>query len=239
MPTTATGLLLFIVVLLPGFAYTIMKERNTPATRRSSFRETVEIVVASTAAGLTALIVLAVARAAWPDATPDIGDLVSDVGGYVQTEYALTASWAAGLLVAATGMSGVVGWLVGRRPPHGSKMSAWWEMFESWYPGFNTHVGCTLDDGSYVEGIVNSYSDLADESPDRDLILQAPIKIRLPGEMELQPYGGRAVCISARRVVMMLVTPLTTKRGEATSSPAPEVSESAGVAVPAAGREED
>jgi hypothetical protein len=87
-------------------------------------------------------------------------------------------------------------------------------MFERWYPGFNTHVGCTLDDGTYIEGIVNSYSGLPEEIQDRELILQAPIKIRPPGAPEAASYNGASACISARRIVFMVVTPLRSRRGE-------------------------
>lgn len=44
MPTTLTGLLLFVVFLLPGFAYLVGKERNGTERQTSPFRETVAVV---------------------------------------------------------------------------------------------------------------------------------------------------------------------------------------------------
>lgn len=40
MPTTLTGLLLFVVLLLPGISYVAIRERGTPRQARSAFRET-------------------------------------------------------------------------------------------------------------------------------------------------------------------------------------------------------
>ena len=47
MPTTLTGLVLFVVLLLPGFAYVTGKERHTTGQRLSPFRETAAVVAAS------------------------------------------------------------------------------------------------------------------------------------------------------------------------------------------------
>lgn len=55
MPTTLTGLLLFVVLLLPGFAYLVGKERNGTERRMSPFRETVAIVAASVTCELVVL----------------------------------------------------------------------------------------------------------------------------------------------------------------------------------------
>ena len=47
MPTTLTGLLLFVALLLPGFAYLVGKERHGTERRLSPFRETVPWLPAS------------------------------------------------------------------------------------------------------------------------------------------------------------------------------------------------
>lgn len=47
MPTTLTSLLLFVVLLLPGFVYLTCKERHGTERHISTFRETVTIVTAS------------------------------------------------------------------------------------------------------------------------------------------------------------------------------------------------
>jgi Family of unknown function (DUF6338) len=66
MPTTLTGLLLFVVLLLPGFAYLVGKERNGTERQTSPFRETIAIVAASTTAELAVLALFAIPRWLWP-----------------------------------------------------------------------------------------------------------------------------------------------------------------------------
>jgi hypothetical protein len=70
----------------------------------------------------------------------------------------------------------------------------------------NIHVGCLLDDGSYVEGELGSFSVVGDDVPDRDLVLTEPVSYRPPGADEVEPYGCSAVCLSAARIVAAFVT---------------------------------
>jgi len=76
MPTTLVGLLIFVVLLLPGFAYLVGKERHGPERRASPFRETVAIVAASIASELFVLVLFGLARLALPNALPDITELI-------------------------------------------------------------------------------------------------------------------------------------------------------------------
>jgi uncharacterized membrane protein len=55
VPTTLTGLLLFVVLLLPGFAYLVGKERHGTERSLSPFRETVAVVAASITSELVVL----------------------------------------------------------------------------------------------------------------------------------------------------------------------------------------
>jgi hypothetical protein len=66
MPTTLTGLLIFVVLLLPGFAYLVGKERHGTERHTSPFRETIAVVAASVTSELAVLGVFAATRAAFP-----------------------------------------------------------------------------------------------------------------------------------------------------------------------------
>ena len=66
MPTTLSSLLIFVVLLLPGFAYLVGKERHGTERHTSPFRETVAIVAASVTSELTVLGLFA-ARAVLPN----------------------------------------------------------------------------------------------------------------------------------------------------------------------------
>jgi len=182
VPTTLTGLLLFIVLLLPGFAYFVGKERHTTEQQRSTFRETVTIVVASLAFEMIVLVLFAVIRTLFPSNTPDVGALIRDSGAYLRGHghhpghYAQVAIWATGML-AVSAMLAYTATLPRVRDavskiagpyPHQSTVSAWWLLFESWEQDRDIWVGCVLNDGSYVEGNLGSFSRVSDDKPDRD-----------------------------------------------------------------------
>jgi Family of unknown function (DUF6338) len=222
MPTTLTGLLLFVVLLLPGFTYAIGKERNGVSQGLTPFRETAAVVVASVSVELVVLSLFAVIRTIWPSVTPNVGALIRNGGGYLRGttasagHYAQVTIWAAGMLAFAVllaylatlpGIRRIAGKALGPYP-HDSTVSGWWIMFEKWQGDRDIHVGCILDDGSFVEGTLGSFSRESDDSPDRDLILQPPIRYRPPGadELKASPYVCGAVCFSAARIVSMFVS---------------------------------
>ncbi|MEW9527377.1 DUF6338 family protein [Microbispora sp. NPDC049125] len=205
MPTTFTGLLLFVVLLLPGFAYLVVRERVSTERRLSPFRETGVIAFVSVIAELAVLGVFALMRVLAAEWTPDIGRLIRDGPAYVRTHYASLGLWGVGLLLIAVLAAAAAGrWLL--RQPHSSTVSAWWQMFEIWHPGLDRHVVCLLDDGSSVEGYLTSFNRSAEDTPDRDLILEGPLKHRLPNEAEPVDYPASVACISARRIVTLFVT---------------------------------
>lgn len=225
MPTTLTGLVLFVVLLLPGFAYVTGKERHTTGQRLSPFRETAAVVAASVSFELIVLVLFAVIRTLLPSHTPDVGALIRDGSGYLRGHgrhvghYGQVAIWAAGMLALAAAlaygatlpaMRKLANKLTGPYP-HQSAVSAWWLLFDSWQEDRDIRVGCVLDDGSYVEGNLGSFSIVADDQPDRDLILSKPIGYRPPGADELSPYESAAVCFSAARIVAMFVSYLEEK----------------------------
>lgn len=222
MPTTLTGLLLFVVLLLPGFAYLVGKERHGTERSLSPFRETVAIVAASITSEFVVLGLFAAIRALWPTATPNVGALIVNGGAYVggtpghPGHYKTVAVWGVVLLAAATlgaylatkpGVRGLGEKLKLTGPyPHDSTVSAWWILFERWPYGRDVQVVCMLDDGSVVRGRFGSFNTTAEDSPDRDLILQKPIFYRPSGEKAREVlYPVSAACCPARRIVTLFV----------------------------------
>jgi hypothetical protein len=222
VPTTLTGLLLFVVLLLPGFAYLVGKERHGTERSLSPFRETVAIVAASITSELVVLGLFAAIRALWPWATPSPGALIVNGGVYVggtpghPGHYKIVAVWGVALLAAATlgaylatkpGIRGLGEKLKLTGPyPHNSTVSAWWILFERWPYGRDVQVVCMLDDGSVLRGRFGSFNTTAEDSPDRDLILRKPIFYRPSGENAREvPYPVSAACCPARRIVTLFV----------------------------------
>ena len=234
MPTTLSSLLIFVVLLLPGFGYLVGKERHGTERHTSPFRETVAIVAASVTSELAVLGLFAAIRALFPSWTPDVGAVIRHGGGaYAASHYRSLATLGLILLAASTGVAYLA--TVPRfRPfarvpvigayPHDSTVSGWWVLFEKWrvirktVPGKkpgktrevkvirNVKAGCLLDDGSYVSGWLASFNNSADDSLDRDLVLKAPIEVRPKGAPEpIQHPSASAASIPASRIVTLFV----------------------------------
>ncbi len=58
LPSTLVSLLLFILLLTPGFAYVLRTERTVPSRQFTTFRETMRVVVARYSASLQPVLSL-------------------------------------------------------------------------------------------------------------------------------------------------------------------------------------
>lgn len=221
IPSNLIGLLLFVLLLCPGFAYNSIRSRRRPSRQLTSLQETVIIVTASLAALAVTAVVFAVIRALLPGVTPDVRAVLFTPHAYLQAHYVPMVWWAAGFLaVSILGAVGVAKVQESHWPsryrylrrlaaaPDASTESGWWIAFRPGLDaGHEVHVGCTLDDGSYVSGRLHSYSQVAEDTADRDLVLRAPLKIRPPGATESQKALNITwMTISARHIVTMSVT---------------------------------
>lgn len=220
MPTTLAGLLIFLVLLAPGLAYSTFRASSRPVIKPTTLQELSGIALRSALFNGLALALFAVVRVWLPHATPDVGFLVRDPNGFVQEHYAQLALWGTGLLAVACALAIVSAraaddtWLsrllnrVGFNPRGRSRQEpAWWVLFENPPEGSIVHAGCTLEDGTYFGGWVNSYSPDSDETADREMTLSAPIQFRAPGaDSEVEELPISAVSISARRLSYLTVT---------------------------------
>jgi hypothetical protein len=213
---------LFVVLLLPGFAYVAIRERSTPNRAISPFRETVNMAIVSILALLGGSAGLALGRFFLPAYTPDVGLILSDgLGDYADDDYPLLFTWGIAMLVVPTAVAGGVALVLRNKTPHPSSSSAWWILFDAWPNKRHIEVTCALDDGSWVRGRARYFNDSSQDVADRDFILEDPISIALPGPgEEFQRFDTSAVCVSARRIVSMYVTYIDPdEAAEPTSSP--------------------
>ncbi len=185
-----------MISLAPGLVYVLLHERGVPQRALSAFRETAVVVCVSLAADTVTLMLFAAARAVAPRLTPDVGALVRDPTGYLAVHYVVVLWWLISLLAVATVLAAWVGSGMARRllarilrplpsrfsrfrldpdfRPHAAGVSAWWLAFNN-MPGTKVHLGCILNDGSFVSGWLLSYSNQAEDIIDRDLTLAGPI----------------------------------------------------------------
>lgn len=221
MPTTVSGLLLLVVLLLPGFAYVISRERAGAERRVSAWRETMSVVLVSVVADLTVLVLFLMLRSLWPSITFDLEALlrnpseylIGDGSGRARGHYMQVGAWALGLLLVAVlltycaALSRVRRWL---RIPHShpSAASAWYRLFDEFRGDRAVHVRVDLENGAFFEGPLLSYNPSSEENADRELILVAPVHYKEPDarEEDATTLNCGAVTISARRIVAVSVS---------------------------------
>lgn len=220
VPSGLWQLLLFLVLLTPGAAFVLVKERRGPRQSLTALREVLRIVCASILADALALALFGLLRVCAPGLTPDAGALVREPGRYARGHYLSLLWWGAALLALAVAVAAVASSrelaeratrlpLLRRlapRRPHESGVSAWWLAFTE-HPEAEVHVGCSLEDGSYLTGRLRSFSTKEEDDADRELILTGPISHRPPGSAvvhELPEVGS--VVLSARRITFLTVS---------------------------------
>lgn len=217
MPSTLTGLIIFVLLLVPGFVFQRRRARDRPAAEETALQEALTIL-------FTGLLLdglgLAVVGGLWeviPGSGVDVGKLVLTPSAYLAAHPVRVLGWAAAVLLIAL----VTGYLAaGRRvqafvrrsarktastEPHAS---AWWLLFEEHPAVVPVHVGCYLNDGGYLSGRLHSYSRVGKESGDRELTLRDEITYREPGDDSAARVLANvgAVSISARSIQFLTVT---------------------------------
>jgi hypothetical protein len=212
VPTTVLGVLLFVVLLAPGFAHTLVKERRSPRQIFSVFRETVSLVLVGLVADTVCLLLFFLVHTIAPDIL-DVTKFLRDPGGYAAAHYVRLTLLVVVLLGIATVGAAVAAAKpvrrLRRRPgagEHPAQLSAWWLLFTA-NPGSRVHLGCLLDDGSYVAGMLRSFNQAGDDVQDRELTLTGPVTYRAPGASQAAELPGvGAVAVSARRLQLVTVS---------------------------------
>jgi hypothetical protein len=102
MPTTLVGLLIFIVLLAPGFTSLLIAERGPrPGRSVSVLRETADIALSSLVFDLVALAAFGAVRTLAPSRTPEVGRLVRDAQSYFRERYLFLTWWGVSILLFA------------------------------------------------------------------------------------------------------------------------------------------
>lgn len=229
MPSTFVGLLLFVLLSTPGLLHVLITEQGArPGRQLSAFRETITVGVTSVFANAAAVLVFFVARALFPEQTPDLARLIRESREYWLEDYRFLLLWAVSLFVLACLIAVLAGGWRNRVSAHQTKsqthkdrgpiarwflppqgvehVSGWWKLiYNDKQLTRAKRVSCLLDDGTRVEGWYYSFSHESNEGPDRDLLLSGPLVIRdADGSVRSEDRG--AVCISARNIVLMHVS---------------------------------
>lgn len=223
LPTTTVSLFVTIAFALPGYIFHRTALRRNPERTDTAVTEVLSVLFASIAIDTFVLLLLVAASAVLPVPKVNASGFISNPQGYAAKNLGVIAGWAstgfllAVLLAFAAGLRPWQRWLPApwrgraddRERHYQGQQSAWWRLFHD-NPGSRVYVGCTVDDGSYISGFLNSYSKVGTEHADREITLRAPVTYRLSEESKaVQLNNVGAVVISARHIVVMTVTYVT------------------------------
>ena len=186
----AAGVVLVALVVSPGLAYRVARERVRPSRNRGGFADTASLLLVGILSTAVAMALFASARGVWPTHTPDVGALLR-CDCYWKTHLPYVAVWSAAVYLCSLGIALAAGRFLPNLTGGIAQVSTWWAIFVDDLPRTdgaakrrqrrrqdNTHipyVECTLLDGRAFRGWVHSFNTQFEESASRDLVLRAPI----------------------------------------------------------------
>src|SRR4051794_2430579 len=101
-PSTALGLLILILLLLPGFVYSLVRERLSPSVTRSAFRETASVIVVSVACNAVILFAYVLILILSPIQRLDLAQVIVRPAYYIPQFFTLALCTAAALVTLAS-----------------------------------------------------------------------------------------------------------------------------------------
>ena len=227
LPSSLIGLVLFVVLLAPGFAYVLRHEKTVPNRPFSALRETLRVVFVSVICLLITGLVLTWMRWVWPEHTPNIRGLVLDPVKFARGHHVQLAWWALGFIAVATLLAAIAAdprvvtareaisawtltrWVTGSSETQIRPISQWSRVFDLYakeQPG-PVLIGLQLEDGSYVRGRLWVYNPAFEENQNRELVLAAPLTLTTAKGRE-RCLETQFTVVSAHRIVRMDVTHL-------------------------------
>ena len=223
MPGSLTGLLIAIVVLIPGYLRYALRKRIFPTRRLPRAMEAAGVIVVATVANATALVIYGLLRISPTirEHSPSPTELIRDPAGYIllsDSRLAWVAAWTIGLLLLASALSAVftlrpwplkhLGQVLS---PAIAETSGWYHVFVAGVPAKSSvsFVICELLDGTNVSGDLAWFNTDPDEGPDRDIVLAPPFAIRWADGNSFQSQsedGLHRIVVSARDIRRIYVS---------------------------------
>lgn len=205
IPANLIGLVLFVLVLAPGWLWVRIAEKRQVRPDRSPLLEAAELVVTGVVfTAVAAAVVVAVGNGnGW---LPELRDVTASGSTYAQDEPYRTAG--AAVIVFALSLAAAYG--TARLVYRGKEASlvpagsVWRDVFGVGGEGRPIFVSATLEDGRVVDGYLYSFSTDADGG-DRDLGLQAPIYVWSGEPPERMRAPADRTVLRAQQIIAMWV----------------------------------
>lgn len=194
MPTEPIAALLYICLLLPGIAFVWQYEGHSSTVKRSAFRETAVVVIASAVSLVMVFMIHYLLAFFFSPLRVGIQKFFLDPQELFREDSQLfagvmlasfTAAVALGAFLGSATASGLQkkcrsAWLKLRKIESETVergQSAWNTAFEM-VPDHKVIVGVQLKSGAWIQGVLRSFSRTGDETPDRAFTLTGEIWYR-------------------------------------------------------------
>lgn len=223
MPTEPIAALLYICLLLPGVAFIWSYEGHRSVMKRSAFRETASVVIASVASIVMVFLVHYLLGFGWEPAARTLRDFFLDPVKLFREDSQLFLAVVLIDLFAAI----LVGLFLGSRNADAIRrrlqarwrqlrkrdadvidreQSGWLAAFGAGEPDDRIHVGVQLKSGAWIQGILYSFTKTGDEVPERALTLSGRIHYKIAGGENLHPLEDfSSVVVQAAEIDYMMV----------------------------------
>jgi hypothetical protein len=214
LPASVGAVFAFLLLVAPGIAYELTRQRRRPSRTDSAFVEASRVLLAGTSVALVTLCLLSLTQLAGSGLMASPGPLIDHPGSYAaQHPGRLLATAVAYLTVAVT-----VAVLSGDCQPYaGSRSrivpdSAWFLLLDRYAPdGAAVYVSLTMSDGSAYMGIKTSFTS-DPELKDREIVLREPLYARPAGTIKpirLDPQWQRLI-LPGQQITSMAISYVAT-----------------------------
>lgn len=217
MPNSPISALFYLILLVPGIAYVKVTERHRASLKLSTFRETANIVFASVVSLFVVSVVAVAVSLVSPPFNGFLIDVFQDPVGFFERDpillvvASLLGVSAASLLAMVFGLQRVQEWFESALTTKTSiknHWSGWIAAFEDEdMKGHHRLVSVTLKDGSWIQGVLKSYSAIPDDTGDRALVLYGFNKSSPKGSVEIEHLDDQFVVIQADQIAQLSVVP--------------------------------
>jgi hypothetical protein len=90
VPTTISGFVFFVVLLVPGFIHYVQRRSRVPQRSLSPLVEIATLATVSLATNLVAIAVFGLVRWIAPDHTPNVGEMILRGSAYIAEGLAIS-----------------------------------------------------------------------------------------------------------------------------------------------------
>lgn len=215
MPAEPIAAIIYVFLLMPGLTYLFQSERRRAAPRRSPFRETSIVIVASAIFLGIPLILWAVFSYIFPQLRSELVDaLVNFTDGFrdqpveylLGTVAYLVVASSLAYLAASDFVQNMINSFSGT-PSIRTNHSGWSIAFDAMGKEAILVASLQLKSGAWIQGFVASYSPTVEESDQRSIVLSGSILVRSSAKGEVTRIeDGHQIVVQASEIEYMTVS---------------------------------